>query len=366
MKNLFLIGLVGLVAFTSCSKKDESNNDLSLLQGTKTTQTLYADQTSVASGAIKFSAVAPWTAFVKEIANKAIEGKIEWLTLSAYSGDKAGDYAIDITLQPNYTGESRMAEVKILCNSAEISIAVEQKGTTERGDKPGAPMLVSKITLMPGSIDASELTFDYHSNNRVKTIVMGQKGSSQSTTQTYTYSKNTISEITTSQSEVYETTYTLNSDGYIVSYVRNNEHGTFTYANGYLIQIDYTNADKDIYSWKDGCLASAQTQNFDGNMGTLYTYQYSSELNNCSANIDIVRMVAEGADFWALDYFGKRTKNLPVKQIGSMDKWGKDNGTHTYRYKKYENGLISQIYATYQEEGKAVEPEFLNYEIEYK
>lgn len=196
----------------------------------------------------------------------------------------------------------------------------------------------------------------------------GDEESDRPTTQTYAYSGNKIKETTTHQSGVDETIYTLNNDGYIVNYACDgNEKGSFTYSDGYLTDIIYTNTDRDKYVWENDNLKSTQILDFNDDLvGTRFTYQYGTELNNCSGNIDIVRIFNEGPDFWAFDYFGKRTKNLPIQQISSSDDSSKDNGTTTYRYEKDKDGYIIKIYATHHWADEDVKPEILDYEIQYK
>ena len=61
--------------------------------------------------------------------------EVNWLSLNMYSGD-AGEYTLTMTLQPNLTGQDRVAEIIITCADTVIRIRVEQKGTKADGEKP--------------------------------------------------------------------------------------------------------------------------------------------------------------------------------------------------------------------------------------
>ncbi len=105
---------------------------------TPTQQTVYADDEQ-APAPIKFTATAPWTATIAEVATKAETGnEVDWLALSAYSGD-AGEASLTMTLTPNYTGHDRKAEIRIACGETIITVTVEQKATKADGTMPESP-----------------------------------------------------------------------------------------------------------------------------------------------------------------------------------------------------------------------------------
>ena len=84
---LFL--LFGLAA---CSDDEEGNGSIMLTNGTQTSQTIYADETTDNSGGIHFTAAADWTASVIPVTSRAEGGSsVDWLSLSAYSGGP-GEY----------------------------------------------------------------------------------------------------------------------------------------------------------------------------------------------------------------------------------------------------------------------------------
>lgn len=153
MKNLFLVMLLAVFAFTSCSKDDGGDQaPLVLTGGTTTTQAVYADQTS--GSGIKFAASAPWTANVT--ASKAGGSDLDWLTLNAYSGG-AGEQTLTMTLKENLTGADRKAQISIVCGGTTITITVEQKGVTENGEKPEEPVVSARYITPEGKIAGGEI-----------------------------------------------------------------------------------------------------------------------------------------------------------------------------------------------------------------
>ncbi len=143
MLKVFSAALVlPLVLFAaSCSESnDDGGNDdpVKLAPETKPVQQVYADEQQ-GPAPIKFTATGPWTATVAAVPTKAEGGsEVDWLKLSAYKGG-AGEVSLTMELQPNLTGQDRKAEIRIACGGTVITITVEQKGTTESGEKPEDP-----------------------------------------------------------------------------------------------------------------------------------------------------------------------------------------------------------------------------------
>ncbi len=125
----------------SCSESndDGGGNDepIKLSPGTELKQEAFADEEQ-ALAPIKFTATAPWKATVAEIQTKAEAGRVDWLELSKYEGEK-GEVSINMKLYVNTTGQDRKAEIRIECAGTSISITVEQKGKTESGGVPEDP-----------------------------------------------------------------------------------------------------------------------------------------------------------------------------------------------------------------------------------
>ena len=101
MKKLFFT-LLTVVAMASCGDgDDESLKTIELTGGTQTTQTVFADETTLNNG-IKFTATEAWTATITEVATtKAAAGRVDWVELSAYS---AREFTLTMTLQTELDG----------------------------------------------------------------------------------------------------------------------------------------------------------------------------------------------------------------------------------------------------------------------
>ncbi len=142
MKRFFHAVLVLSLALfaVSCSESNENGEDdksIKLSPETKQEQQVYADDKQ-APAPIKFTATAPWKATVSEVATKAEAGRVDWLELSKYEGEK-GEVSINMTLHVNTTGQDRKAKIRIACGGTTIVITVEQKGKTESGEVPEDP-----------------------------------------------------------------------------------------------------------------------------------------------------------------------------------------------------------------------------------
>ena len=131
---------LSLCLLSACSSDDEKGdiipgqNEVVLDKGTSTNQTVFADET-VKNEGIKFTTVGPWKAEVRAVAMRAEGSQVDWLTLSQYQGDKAGEYTLTFTLKQNFTGKDRKAEIRIVCGETVITIMVEQKAGKQDGEK---------------------------------------------------------------------------------------------------------------------------------------------------------------------------------------------------------------------------------------
>ncbi len=127
--------ITGAVVATACNESgtDDAPKEVEFDSGTKD-QTVYAD-TETAND-INFTAKSAWTATVTALQTKAEGGSsVAWLTLDKYSG-QAGVFSLKLNLEPNYTGETRKAQIEIVCGDTSIRIVIEQKGTNKDGTKP--------------------------------------------------------------------------------------------------------------------------------------------------------------------------------------------------------------------------------------
>ncbi len=132
--------VAGAVVATACSESRTEDTprqaEVAFDSGTQD-QTVYADTET--ANAINFTAKAAWTASVTALQAKAEGGSsVEWLTLDKYSG-QAGSFSLKMNIKPNYTGESRKAQIGIVSGETSISTTIEQKGTNKDGTQPQDP-----------------------------------------------------------------------------------------------------------------------------------------------------------------------------------------------------------------------------------
>lgn len=203
MKKLLLqsICLILTLVWAGCSEEEETFKSLILTEGTQTTQTVYADQTSGTGGGISFTAATDWTATVTDVTSRAEAGSVTWLTLSQYSGGP-GEYTLTLTLTANLTGKTRKAQIEIRCGNDVITITVEQKAENADGNMPGAPIQnmiypakVSKISYRPNyywreytSTDEFDLEFKYDSEGRIAEYICSIPSYSGNMTASFDYS----------------------------------------------------------------------------------------------------------------------------------------------------------------------------------
>lgn len=132
MKRILLM-MLAICTLASCSKDNGDDMPKNIeVTGGNTTQEVFADNTQGKEG-VKFTTTGAWTSSI--VATTKADTP-DWVSIDPASGDKAGNYTINITLTPNYTGDNRKAEIKISCGGTTITITVEQKGLTESGNQP--------------------------------------------------------------------------------------------------------------------------------------------------------------------------------------------------------------------------------------
>ena len=351
--------------FAACND-DEGNKEVVLKNGAQTTQTIYADETKGKNEGIEFTTTGPWTAEVAEVATRATDNGIEWLKLNQYSGDKAGDYTLTLTLKQNFTGADRKATIKIMCNSTVTTISVEQKGKKEDGTIPEikSAKLISKIqyTEEYNKYDEEndyEAIFTYDEQNRVTKMSTGDNEDYYS----FTYSDKTIVE----KAGEDEITYTIDNNR-IASWSTeepedanggySKQSGTHHYnEDGYLTLVDKTtkvkqNAEseeetyqsQDFGEWNEGNMVKAGDKDDDR---CRVSIEYGDVDN--TANLDLNSFITrtEWLDLlyfgepWMIkltEYMGKRSAKLMTKVTDLYD-----NEYYTYEYKMNEDGTIGSV-----------------------
>lgn len=175
MKRVLLI-MLAICTLASCSKDngDETPKNIEITGG-NTTQEVFADNTQGKEG-VKFTTTGAWTSSIVPTTKAETA---DWVSIDPASGDKAGDYTINIIFTPNYTGENRKAEIKISCGGTVITITVEQKGLTEDNKKPEILPEQPKFDRVVSRIDRidsdpnrpdSYAEFKYDDKKRVSTF----------------------------------------------------------------------------------------------------------------------------------------------------------------------------------------------------
>ena len=209
----------------SCSDDDNDGGDggnggIVLDKGTQTEQVVYANDKSGKNEGIKFTAQGPWKAEVKEVSTKAdaaVAPTVDWLALSQYSGDKAGDYTITLTLKQNFTGKTRKAEIHIICGDTVITITIEQKAEKEDGKKLRR---VESVTYTQKCGEGNPFpdnekgtwVYSYDEQGRVAKVVSTWECDSdlENETDTYMFDYHIVGEITVNNHRV---NYCLDGDG---------------------------------------------------------------------------------------------------------------------------------------------------------
>ena len=384
MKKLFLC-LFAAACIVSCSD-DDNNVSIQLTGDTATSQTVYADETSIPTG-IKFTATAAWTAVVKNV-SAVRDSEVDWLALNMYGGD-AGEYTLTMTLQPNLTGQDRVAEIVITCGDTVIRIRVEQKGTKADGEPimPDKRFVDNIVFCWEDSEDdwRQDITeFTYNSDGTVKLIASYGDFNNNSvidaderndalrwTTEfTYDAANNQVYTISTEYDEKTgeerkRGVLTLNAEGYVeeASYETDGD-GTietyrFSYQDGYVVSIEATQSGEESKyiekpEWQDNNLVK-MTCSKENNIFGYSDVVYGEELNRTDVSIDLNYVITNtewlscfGEDgnygLKACDLFGKRSKNMMMIEKA----W--DNAgsvafeyTYTYTYDKDSEGYINKI-----------------------
>lgn len=343
----------------SCGDGDDGiPKTIELTGGTQTTQTVFADET-VTNNDIKFTATEAWTATITEVTTtKVATGRADWVELSAYSGG-AGEFTLTITLQPNLTGQSRKAEIRIVCGDTTIVIIVEQRGTKEDGTMPESPdsdKLIMKIEIDnytdSGKFDGTDVCeFTYDTQKRLTKMVgttaddtsTGGKITTISTT-VFTYDNKEVSyectDVENGVTSPYKPSYSiildvngraLSGTGRDYEYKDEVKEYTCTYtleynSDGYLersvrIEDNHFTAEERL-TWVDGNLVSVWWGD-SKNPNVIDRAQYGNVLNKTNLDLNwVVALDTEGFDFATgdenrlfpmLGYMGKRSTNMAEK-----------------------------------------------------
>lgn len=179
MKVFYSLAICAALMMTSCDNEN-GNGDIVLTGDTPKEIVVKADDNGN-SQAIKFTAVAPWTATVKDVTPSRSDSgsEVEWIKLSAYNGE-AGDVSLDLSFSKNLTGATRIAEILIQCGKTTIKITIEQVAENADGT---VTKQINSITCRweynsesienPGidPVSESTVTYKYDDNGRVSRVI---------------------------------------------------------------------------------------------------------------------------------------------------------------------------------------------------
>lgn len=121
----YLMCVTLLGAFTACSSDDEPLPDsieLSDADQNLITEGMHFDGTATTTQSFSFETSNAWKAVVSETATRAAS----WCKVEPQSG-KAGNHTVTISTEKNSTGDTRSAEVSIICGTKTLSFKVTQK-----------------------------------------------------------------------------------------------------------------------------------------------------------------------------------------------------------------------------------------------
>lgn len=146
MKVFYFIMFFTALTLCSCSEDSgTTNSEIVLEDGTSAVMQFKADDDGNGQF-IKFVANDSWIA--------STEDADSWVSLSSEQGD-AGENVISISLEKNYTGAERKAQITIKCGDDSIVIIIEQKAETSYG-------VIVNASIIPGKWNVKSYTsYDY-------------------------------------------------------------------------------------------------------------------------------------------------------------------------------------------------------------
>lgn len=143
--------IVFFTAFALCSCSEESStadSEIVLADGASAVMQFKADEDG-SSQFIKFIANDSWIVSTED----------SWVSLSSEQGN-AGENVISISLEKNYTGVERKAQITIICGDDSITIIIEQKAETSYG-------VIVDASIIPGKWNVkSYASYDYDKNTK--------------------------------------------------------------------------------------------------------------------------------------------------------------------------------------------------------
>jgi hypothetical protein len=121
------------LAFTACEENKE-NKTISVAEPQQLNQTVFADEEQGKN--VDFTTEGAWTSSITDQTTKAAGNNQDstWISITPDHGDAAGNYTINISLSPNYTGKQRSVTITIICNGEKIEINITQDSKDKNGE----------------------------------------------------------------------------------------------------------------------------------------------------------------------------------------------------------------------------------------
>ncbi len=267
-KNIYLAVCLLLTGALCWSCSDDNGDDLGkdvvLDKGTQTEHVVYANDKDLKDEGVKFTTQGPWRAEVEEVKTRAeatVGNTVDWLVLSQYEGDHAGNYTITLTLKQNFTGKARKAVIRIICGDTVITITVEQKAEKENGVKLRRVKSVDFTETYGSGYEEQEgskgrkagYTYSFDEQGRVARIVESWDVSgryNEKETATYSFDYRIVGEITVDRhSESYYDGHKSEDDDKFVLAL--NEQGNVVSIKEY---DDYDETETQVGYTEDGRL----------------------------------------------------------------------------------------------------------------
>jgi hypothetical protein len=127
-----LMVMLACASLTSCGDDEPGKIELSKGESSKVT---VAANTS--SGSIKFTAAAPWSAYISTQSRSSDD--VDWIYLNTTGGD-AGEVNLTFTLDRNTSGSKRTAYIVITCEDETLTITITQTTETDSDADEDSPM----------------------------------------------------------------------------------------------------------------------------------------------------------------------------------------------------------------------------------
>lgn len=354
MKKLctMLLAMVVLV-LAGCEKNNEEDRtNITVPNQTQLTQTVYADQTTGASG-VTFTTAGAWRSSIDEgTAVRSSESSASgWISIDPDSGDKAGSYTVNIRLTTNDTGEKRSATITIICGGDKIMITITQESVTQEGIIP-EPEQPEPSTGTVKKINGQQI--EYHDDfmfNRIGEKYYGNKYYSQTE---WAY----VSDATQGATAGWSCYFTYGNNG-LVSFTEYSSSRTspYTYETSYKWS---GNRLETIYGTENSNSQNIEYGEIEYTKGNIDMNWFVAHVND-RANHSFRTPWESAIGIKSIPH-NKLISKIVVKDNGGTDKY---SGTCTFEYTFNQQGYITKIVERFKWLLGGMEDSINTYEFEY-